>query len=89
MHRVEQEFTDPNYWHLFASRWEWQPGAFDPLVRWVADDTVANVLVVDPDCRWVLHPYDGGMDVIAESPEARRLLRAKHAAWLSARADGL
>jgi hypothetical protein len=89
MHRVEEGFDEPSYWHLFASAWEWWPGAFDPLVRLVADDAVANVLVVAPDCRWVLHPYDGGMDVIAEPPEARRLLRAKYAAWLSARADGL
>jgi hypothetical protein len=87
-HRVEG-FDEPSYWHLFASAWEWRPGAFDPLVRLVADDAVANVLIVASDCRWVLHPYDGGMDVIAESPAARQLLRAKYAAWLSARADGL
>jgi hypothetical protein len=89
MHRVEEGFDEPRYWHLFASVREWQLGEFDPLVRLVADDAVANVLVVAPDCRWVLHPYDGGMDVIAESHEARRLLRGKYAAWLSARADGL
>jgi hypothetical protein len=89
MHRIEEGFDEPSYWHLFATAQEWRPGVFDPLVRLVADDAVANVLVVAPDCRWVLHPYDGGMDVIAESPEARRLLRAKYAAWLSARADGL
>lgn len=89
MHRIEEGFDEPSYWHLFASVREWRPGEFDPLVRLVADDAVANVLVVAPDCRWVLHPYDGGMDVIAESPEARRLLRAKHAAWLSAWDSGL
>jgi hypothetical protein len=89
MHRVEEGFDEPSYWHLFASAWDWRPGAFDPLVRLVADDAVANVLMVAPDCRWVLHPYDGGMDVIAESPEARQSLRAEHSAWLSARGDGL
>jgi hypothetical protein len=89
MHRVEEGFDEPCYWHLFASAREWRPGAFDPLVRLVASDAVANALVVAPDCRWALHPYDGGMDVIAESPEGWRLLRAKYSAWLSARADGL
>jgi hypothetical protein len=87
--RVEEAFDELNYWHLFASARTWRPGEFDSLVRLVADDKVANVLVVAPDCRWVLHPYDGGMDVIAESPEHRGLLRAKYAVWLSARADGL
>jgi hypothetical protein len=89
MHRVEEGFDELSYWHLFTSVREWRPGAFDPLVRLVADDAVANVLVVAPDCRWVLHPYDGGMDVIAESPEARRLLRTRFASWLSVRGDGL
>ena len=89
MHLIEKGFHDPTYWHLFASAWEWRPGVFDPLVRLVADDAVANVLVVAPDCGWVLHPYDGGMDVIAESPEARQLLRARNSAWLPAREDGL
>jgi hypothetical protein len=89
MHGVDDGFDEPTYWHLFASTWNWLPGAFDPLVRLIADDAVANVLVVAPDCRWVLHPYDGGMDVISESPEVRQLLRAKYAPWLSTKMDGL
>ncbi|HBI42586.1 MAG TPA: hypothetical protein DDY78_06965 [Planctomycetales bacterium] len=89
MHQIEGEFTEPNYWHLFSSVWEWRPGEFDPLIRLVADDAVANVLIVAQDCRWALHPYDGGMDVIAESAEKRRSLRASHSEWLPARADGL
>jgi hypothetical protein len=89
MHNVTSEFDDPSYWHLFASVREWRPGVFDPLVRLVADDAVANVLVVALDCRWLLHPYDGGMDVIAETPVARQRLRGRYSAWLSARRDGL
>jgi hypothetical protein len=89
MHSVEEGFDEPSYWHLFASVREWRPGEFDPLVRLVADEVVANVLLVAPDCLWVLHPYGGGMDVIAASPEARRRLRASYSAWLSARPDGL
>lgn len=89
MHRIDENFGEPTYWHLFASVREWQPARFDPLIRLVADDVVANVLVVALDYRWVLHPYDGGMDVIAESVEARSALRARHSNWLSARADGM
>lgn len=89
MHEVEDEFADPNYRHLFASIRVWRPGELDPLVRLIAADSVANVLIVAPDCRWVLHPYDGGMDVIAESPEACRTLRERHLDWLSEREDGM
>jgi len=89
MHERDEESADPNYWHVFASAWDWQPGAFDPLVRLVADDVVANVMIVHPDCRWLLHPYDGGMDVIAEAAAVRGRLRAAHEDWLSSQADGL
>ena len=72
MHDLDGEFFGaPTYWHLFASEWAWRPGRFDPLVRLVADWVVTNVMIVNPDCRWLLHPYDGGMDVIAESSAAR------------------
>lgn len=89
MHELEGDFSNPNYWHVFASAWEWRPGSFDPLIRLIADDTIRNVMVVDPDCRWLLHPYDGGMDAIAESPAERDRLRGSHEGWLSARADGM
>jgi hypothetical protein len=88
MHVVEQ-YDSPNYWHIFASKREWRTGELDQLVRLVADDIVSNVLIVAPDCRWVLHPYDGGMDVIAESTTMRGRLRSAHREWLSKRADGL
>jgi hypothetical protein len=79
----------PNYWHLFAGERVWHPGGFDPIIRLVADAVVANVLIVAPDCRWVLHPYDGGMDIIAEDRAERDRLASRFAGWLSARADGL
>lgn len=82
-------FDAPTYWHLFASEWEWRPELFDQLIRLVAADAIANVLIVEPECRWVLHPYDGGMDVIAETPARRTSLRSAHKDWLSASRDGL
>jgi hypothetical protein len=89
MDEGDANFAKPSYWHVFASEREWWPGTFDPLVRMVADSVLANVMVVSSDCRWLLHPYDGGMDVIAESPAVRDRLKANHTEWLSARADGL
>jgi hypothetical protein len=82
-------FTDPSYWHVFASEWEWYPGLFNPIVRLVADDVIRNVMVVATDCRWLLHPYDGGMDVILESPVTRERFRSAHRDWLSSRPDRL
>ena len=83
------EISGPSWCHLFASDRDWSPGVFDPIFRQVADDEIRNVMVVDPACRWLFHPYDGGVDVILDSPPARDRLRATHPDWLSARPDGL
>ncbi len=88
MHQIEGDDVQ-NFWHVSASLWEWQLGTFDPLVRLVADDKIANVMMVHPECRWMLHPYDGGMDVILESDDARQRLKLFHRAWLSDHPDGL
>lgn len=80
---------DPSHWHVYASPRPWHPGTFDPIFRRVADDVVRNVMVVAPDCRWLFHPYDGGMDAILDTSAARDALRATHPGWLSSRPDGL
>ncbi len=80
---------DGYYSHFHTSRWTWGPGVFDHILRLVASGRLGNILIVAPDCRWVLHPYDGGMDVILESEVARDALKACHADWLSSHPDGL
>lgn len=88
MHVLEGE-SFPRYWHVYAAERQWRPGAFDAILRRIADEEVDNVMIVDPDCRWIHLPYDGGMDVILESTAARDRLRSMHPDWLSPRPDGL
>lgn len=88
MEEAEADF-DASYWHVYASERDWYPGKFDELIRLVADDIVANVMIVPADCRWLIHPYDGGMDVIAECEEARDDLKSRHTDWLSLHPCGL
>jgi hypothetical protein len=53
-----------NWMHLYVGRTPWSVGRLDPLLRQVADDVIANVLVADTGLGWLYHPYDGGMDVL-------------------------
>ncbi|WP_148591585.1 DUF3885 domain-containing protein [Aquisphaera giovannonii] len=89
MHETDQDPTGPTFWHIFASEWMWSPGILDPILRLVADDVIRNVMIVHPECAWLFHPYDGGMDLILESSAVRDLIRASHPDWLSSRPDGL
>jgi hypothetical protein len=94
MHQQPDNFPAPCFWHVFVSEWRWSPGVFDPIVRLVADDVIGNIMITALDCRWLLHPYDGGMDVIVESTAARDMLKVRYlewlaSEWLSACADNL
>lgn len=77
------------YCHLFAARRPWRYGCLDELLRDIADEKVAGVLVTDMQMRRIHHPYDGGADVFLTTPEERDLTRERHANWLSSSPSGL
>jgi hypothetical protein len=55
----------------------------------VADDHLRNVMLFQPDADWLIHPYDGGIDVILGSSTDRDKLAQTYRAWRSDRADGM
>ncbi|MEV0895751.1 hypothetical protein [Actinoplanes sp. NPDC049802] len=77
-----------SWMHLHVSRERWTPGCLDTLLRHVVDEVVANVVIADPDLRWLYHPYDGGMDVILPSATERDALRHRYHEWLSEHPSG-
>jgi len=88
MHEVDGD-TDPNYWHIFRSTITWVPGSLDNVFRLVAEDRIANVMVLDPASSWLLHPYDGGLDVILGTRDERDTMSIAFKSWRSRRSDGL
>jgi len=87
-HEIEPD-TDPNFWHVFNSDVVWSNGSLDTVVRLINDCEISNVMIVDPSSDWLLHPYEGGMDVILNSEEERDALATEFSQWLSQRPDGL
>ncbi|WP_043511785.1 MULTISPECIES: hypothetical protein [unclassified Actinoplanes] len=86
---IDDEPGFESWMHLYVSRLSWSVGCLDPLLRRVADDVIANVLVADPGLRWLYHPYDGGMDVMLSTTAERDALRDRHQDWLSSHPGGL
>jgi hypothetical protein len=78
-----------SWMHLYVSQTPWSAGCLDGLLRYVADDVIANVQLADIGLRWLYHPYDGGMDVILSSSAEHDALRERHRDWLSAHPRGL
>jgi hypothetical protein len=65
---------------------EWRYGAFDALLRDVANDEM-RAFVVGEDR--IVAPYDGGMDLIVPDTAERDRWRTAYGPWLSQREDGL
>lgn len=81
--------VDPMWTHLYLGVAPLDPAALTPLLRLVADDGTADVIIGDRQARWLYHPYDGGGDVFAPNEDARHALRAKYGDWLSTHPRGL
>ena len=75
VHELALEFDTPTYWHLFMSEWTFEAGCFDKLMRLVAQGAlfsgVFNVILLGPRSNRLMCLYEGGADVIMESPQAR------------------
>jgi hypothetical protein len=80
---------DDFHLHFHASKTNFTGTEFNPLIRLIANDEAANVLIAYPTSGFIYHPYDGGTDVILESKEQRDVLKAKYSNWLSSHPDGL
>nr|WP_212763479.1 hypothetical protein [Gordonia araii] len=66
---------------VFVSEVVNTPESLDGLLRLVADDGTADVILTTSDLEWLYHPYDGGADVIAESVDRRAALKRQFADW--------
>lgn len=87
---LREKDGDEEYWtHVYVTAREWQHGVLDPLLRLVADDETGDVIVTDDRLRWLVHPYDGGVDVVTGTAEERDWLREQQSDWLPSHQRGL
>lgn len=63
-------------WYTYSKR------SLDPLIRVVADHELANVIVLCPERKCAVAPYDGGIDVVLATVEDRQVLAERFADWL-------
>ncbi len=66
---------------LLVARVTWVPGALDRVLEAVADDVLESPLLVSADLRRVVAPYDGGVDVIVETPARRAEVARRYGRW--------
>lgn len=71
------------YTHLYAGTLTNRRATLDPLLREIADDRTAGAILAPRGLGWLVHPYDGGIDVITETSAERDALRSRHVEWIS------
>lgn len=87
-----QDPTDPEnttWHHAWVNRMPATPEALDPLLRLVADDGTAGVIICDEHLTWCYHPYDGGGDVLPATAELRDELKDRYREWLPSTESGV
>ena len=75
--------------HLWVSATQLHGKDLSQLLRLVADDVTAGVIITTAEMGWLYHPYDGGADVICASADHKDQLRRQHQDWLSSHPLGL
>jgi hypothetical protein len=80
---------DDTWWHLWVSAARLHSQELSQLLRLVADDGTAGVIITTADMGWLYAPYDGGADVIAATADHRNQLHRAHKDWLSDHPAGL
>lgn len=89
--RTDEDETDPDfitYIHLHASRVSWRRGLADDLLRAVADDLTAGVMITSLTFDRIHHPYDGGADILLPTAVDRDAVKHRHTDWLSLHPSG-
>lgn len=53
------------------------------------DNAIQNVYFVDPLCKNIYHPYDGGADIIFSENQNVKIWKEKYNDWLPNNSIGL
>ncbi len=65
------------------------PRALTRCLKDVADNIIANVMLIDLQRNVVYHPYDGGADVILGTQAEQERWRTTYRRWLSQHPSGM
>jgi hypothetical protein len=83
-----EHYDEGQYFNPVFCEETWQPKKFDNVLSDVADDNL-HAFFISIEKKFIIAPYDGGIDVILDNVETRDHYKSKYKSWLSARPDGL
>jgi hypothetical protein len=83
-----EQYDEGQYFNPVFCEETWLQKKFDNVLIDVADDNL-HAFFVSIEKKFIIAPYDGGMDIIPDNAETRNHYKSKYKSWLSVRQDGL
>jgi hypothetical protein len=83
-----EHYAQGQYFNPVFCEETWKPKKFDSILRDIADDQL-KAMFISIERKYIVAPYDGGIDIILDSIEMRDHYKNKYTSWLSAQPDGL
>lgn len=90
LHKVRPEEHEgvPDFYQIFISKTTWTLHQIDELLVKLANDEVKATFICTNNNR-IIHPYDGGVDIILENEQTMQAYKQRYSNWLSPREDGM
>ncbi|WP_052600364.1 hypothetical protein [Aureispira sp. CCB-QB1] len=81
-------YEEEMHFDIYVMIDKWKRETKNEILKAIADDEI-RAMFVCPSKGYIIAPYDGGVDIIANSTEKRDELKTEYKDWLSKREDGL
>lgn len=89
LHKIRtKEYEEDSFYDVYFKSDIWKKNSKNEILKAIADDEF-RAIFISPKQKCIVAPYDGGMDIIANTQEKRDELKTKYKDWLSEREDGL
>lgn len=71
------------YAHKFVAKVSMGIENIHKLLTLVTEDDVAGIIIAPSNLEWLMHPYDGGADIIVSQTQEKQRLEQNFKNWLS------
>ena len=83
-----EEHEETFLYSIFIKTINWESNKYDPLLKLIANDEL-RMMFICPEKNLIINPYDGGVDIIMETPRLRDIMKERYHKWLSKHPEGL
>ena len=74
---------------IYSKAIKWKPQKYNNYIKCVATEECSSSIFYAQSSGNIYAPYDGGADVLIQSPDKRKALKQKYKKWFSTQQSGM